>query len=261
MTVAAPTVRRLPRAVPAAIGLAWGVAVVAELTGHAKDVHHGALIEGGHLPMWAALGLFTLAWQLMIAAMMLPSSLPMVQGFRTVTGDQRRSGSLLTAFLGGYASVWTLFGAVAFIGDIFVHRAVDAWPWLHAHPWLIAGGTLVVAGSFQLSSLKDRCLSQCRNPGAFLLRYYRRGERSAFALGLRHGIFCVGCCWALMLVMFGAGVANLWWMAALTALMTYEKAAASGDRAVPVAGAVLLLAGLLVLAHPSWLPPLFAGDV
>jgi predicted metal-binding membrane protein len=138
---------------------------------------------------------------------------------------------------------------------------VDSTPWLQAHSWLIAGGTLLTAGAFQFSALKDRCLSQCRHPGAFLVRHYERGLDGAFRLGRRHGLFCLGCCWALMLLMFAAGVANLWWMAALTALMVYEKTGSQGDRTVPVSGVVLLAWGALVLVHPAWLPAAVAGAV
>jgi predicted metal-binding membrane protein len=133
--------------------------------------------------------------------------------------------------------------------------------WLMAHSWLIAGGVLAMAGVFQFMPLKDRCLRQCRNPGAYLLARYRRGIRSAFALGRGHGWFCVGCCWALMLVMFAAGVASLLWMAALTALMVYEKTGPGGQRVVPVAGLVLIAYAALVLAHPAWLPAAVAGGM
>ena len=105
-----------------------------------------------------------------------------------------------------------------------------------------------MAGAFQFSELKDRCLDKCRHPGAFLLANTTAGRRAAFRLGRRHGLFCAGCCWALMLVAFTLGVANLWWMAALTALMVYEKTAPAGERAVPVAGVVLLAWGAAVLS-------------
>ena len=91
------------------------------------------------------------------------------------------------------------------------------------------------------------------------VRNYERGLPGALALGRRHGLFCLGCCWALVLLMFAAGVANLWWMAGLTALMVYEKTGTGGRRAVPVAGIALLVCAALVLAHPHWLPPLLGG--
>jgi predicted metal-binding membrane protein len=167
----------------------------------------------------------------------------------------------MAAFLAGYAVVWSAFGALAFSGDVVVHDVVDSTPWLAARPWLIAGGVLALAGAFQFSSLKDACLRQCRHPGAYLMRHYERGLGGAFRLGRGHGLFCLGCCWALMLVMFAAGVANLWWMAALTAVMVYEKTGTGGRRAVPVAGLILLGFAALTLAHPAWMPAVLGGAV
>jgi predicted metal-binding membrane protein len=93
--------------------------------------------------------------------------------------------------------------------DLGVHFVVNQTPWLYLHAYVISGGSLVLAGAFQFSPLKDACLRQCRNPGAFMLRHYRRGLGPALLTGLRHGAFCLGCCWALMLVAFAAGIANL----------------------------------------------------
>jgi predicted metal-binding membrane protein len=250
--------RRVPPAVPVAIAAAWLVALVAQVTGRAGLVHHDRLAHS-HLPLWAALGLFLLAWQVMIAAMMMPSSLPMVRLFSVVSANQERPGAAMSAFLGGYALVWSAFGAAAFLGDMVLHHVVDSTPWLGSHQWLVAGGVLALAGAFQFSALKDKCLSECRHPGAFLLQHYRRGVKEAFLLGRRHGMFCLGCCWALMLVGFAAGVASLWWMAALGALMFFEKAGRAGDRIAPVAGwALLALAGLALL-HPPWLAGLLGS--
>jgi predicted metal-binding membrane protein len=249
---------RVPAPVAGAIAVAWALAVGAEISGRGAQLHHDALIEG-RLPYPVALVLFLLAWQAMIAAMMVPSTLPLVRLFVVAAAGQRRPRAAVAAFLGGYALVWTMFGYLAFVGDTVVHATVDATPWLRQHAWLIAGGTLALAGAFQFSALKDRCLEVCRHPGVFLLRHYERGLPAAFRLGRRHGLFCVGCCWALMLVMFAAGVANLWWMAGLTALMVYEKTGTGGRRAVPVAGIALLGCAALVLAHPHWLPAILGG--
>ena len=120
-----------------------------------------------------------------------------------------RRREALAAFLGGYVLVWSVFGLAAFAGDGVVHALVRALPALEERPWLIAGGVLVTAGAFQFTPLKDACLEECRHPAIFLMRNYRRGTRAAFRLGRDHGIFCLGCCWALMLVMFAAGFANL----------------------------------------------------
>lgn len=258
MMIGARRTGGIPPMIPAAIAAAWALAVIAQTTGSARLLHHDALVEGT-LPVWAALALFILAWQAMIAAMMLPSILPLVRTFAIASAQQTRRGEAMLALLAGYAAVWTAFGILAFLGDVALHRFVDRTPWLAAHPWLIAGGILAMAGAFQFTPLKDACLSKCRLPGTYLMRHYRRGAAAAFRLGGGHGLTCVGCCWALMLLMFAAGVAHLWWMAALTAVMVYEKIGRNGKRAVPLVGALLLLWGVLVIAHPFWLPAPVSG--
>jgi predicted metal-binding membrane protein len=237
---------RLPPVVIGAIGAAWVVCVAAQVAGADALLHHDRLITDGPgtLP---ALALFLLAWQVMIAAMMLPSSLPLVRLFRGASSGAPRAGAAMAAFLGGYALVWTGFGALAFGFDMGVHGLVDASPWLREHDWLIGGGVLVLAGVFQFTPLKDACLDGCRHPGQFLIRFYERGVGGGFRLGARHGAFCVGCCWALMLVMFAAGVASLIWMALLTTVMVHEKTRPAGARAVPVTGAALLALASIVL--------------
>ena len=246
--------RRIPVAVPAAIALAWAVAIATEASGSASALHHDGLIEG-NLPHWAALVLFLGSWQLMTAAMMLPSSLPLVRLF-WATSRQRDA---LAALLGGYVLVWSIFGLVAFAGDGVVHAVVHYVPALEERPWLIAGSVLVTAGAFQFTKLKDACLEECRHPAVFLMRGYRRGNGAAFRLGRDHGVFCLGCCWALMLVMFAAGFANLAWMAVLAAVTAYEKAGRHGRRLTPVLGAALVAWGAVVLAHPDWLPAALGG--
>jgi predicted metal-binding membrane protein len=248
--VTASAARLAPRGIPSpivvAIAAAWTASVAAETSGVAGSFHHDSLLEGG--PAFApALLLFLLSWQVMTAAMMLPSSLPLVRMFSAASVGSPRRGRSLAAFLGGYAVVWSAFGALAFLGDASVHAVVDASSWAKDHDWVIAPGVLLLAGAFQFSSLKDACLKACRHPASFLHRHYRRGARGGFSLGARHGIFCVGCCWALMLVMFAAGAANLIWMAALTALMVYEKTRPSGARAVPLTGTILLAVGATLL--------------
>ena len=248
---------RTPLPLLLAIAAAWWIAIIAEETGAAHALHHDALIEGGP-PLWAALLLFLLAWQAMIAAMMLPSSLPLIRLFEVTSRSQERVGRVRGAFLAGYAAIWTGFGAIAFLGDVAVHRTVDATPWLSEREWLIGGTTLALAGAFQFSDLKDKCLAKCRHPAPYLLAHYRRGTAGAFRLGAGHGIFCLGCCWALMLVMFAAGVAMLWWMAALTAVMVYEKTGRYGQQLTRVVGVALLLLAAVAFAHPPWFPSPFS---
>ena len=261
MTAAAAAIARprprTPRPVVLAIAVGWALAVVAELTGTAGALHHDALIEGGP-PLWAALLLFLVAWQAMVAAMMLPSSLPLIRLFEAASRKQVHVRLVRAAFLAGYAAVWTGFGALAFVGDVGLHRTVDAVPWLHERPWLIGGSVLALAGLFQFSDLKDQCLSKCRMPGPYLLSHYRRGVAAGFRRGGGHGLFCLGCCWALMLVMFAAGVAMLWWMAALTAVMVYEKTGRYGRTLTSIVGFALLALSVVALLHPPWFPAPFA---
>jgi predicted metal-binding membrane protein len=238
----------LPRPILAAVAAAWAAAVAAQVVGAAALLHHDALIVDGPSPLLAAL-LFLLAWQVMIAAMMLPSSLPLVRLYSRASASAPARSRALAAFLGGYALVWSAFGALAFAFDAGVHAVVEASPWLHRHEWAIGGLVLALAGGFQFTGLKDACLDKCRHPAQFLMRHYERGAGGGFRLGARHGAFCVGCCWALMLVMFAAGVASLLWMAALTALMIHEKTRPAGARAVPVTGVALLAAASVVLAY------------
>jgi predicted metal-binding membrane protein len=243
----------VPVAVAAAVVAAWLLALVADVGGGQALFNHDALAHSGR-PLWAALGLFLLSWQVMIAAMMLPSSVPMVLLFGDVSAAQQRHGGVMAAFLGGYALVWSAFGAVAFLGDQVLHRVVDATPWLDERPWLIMGGVLVMAGAFQFSPLKERCLNECRHPAQFMFRRYRRGVGAAFRLGRGHGLFCLGCCWALMLVMFAAGVGDFSLMALLAVLMVSEKAGRRGPRVARLAGVALLAFGVLTVSLGAMSP-------
>jgi len=144
---------------------------------------------------------------------------------------------------------------VLFADDGGVHQAVDVLPWLATRPWLVGAVTLGLAGAFQFSALKDRCLTECRHPAAYLLRHYRRGPRNTFRLGWGHGLYCLGCCWALVLVMFAVGVSDLRWMAALAGLMAYEKLGRRGPAVAAAAGVAALALAVLVALHPAWVPP------
>ena len=137
------------------VGTAWLLAAAAELTGHGGLVNHDQLIHGG-LPRPLAMGVFLVAWAVMVAAMMLPSALPLIRLFDRVSAAQPRARSARSAFVASYILVWVGFGAAAFLFDTVVHATVDASPWLLAHASLIAGGTLVVAGLFQLSRSRRR---------------------------------------------------------------------------------------------------------
>lgn len=233
---------------PVVIGTAWMLAIFAQASGRGHSIHHDELLGHG-APNLAPLMLFAAAWQLHIAAMMLPSSMPLIELFGRAARGQPRPGLARAAFVGGYAIVWTLFGAFALAGDSIVHQAVHRTPWLAGRPELLMGGSLLLAGAFQFSRLKDRCLTECRHPAAFIQRYYRRGLGEALKLGTRHGISCLGCCWALMVLMFAVGIANLLWMAPLALLMAAEKTWRRGQLLVRPAGAALLIAGAAVISE------------
>jgi predicted metal-binding membrane protein len=240
---------RVPRAVPVAIALAWAAIIALHVSGHGSSVDHDTLLgPDGHVEVTSVV-VYAAAWITMITAMMLPSAVPLLRLFAGISRSQPRAGLVVAAFVSGYLAVWTVFGWLALGFDTVVHAAVEASPWLHERPQLVLAAVLALAGAFQFSSLKDRCLSTCRHPGAYLLSHYRRGAGSALRIGWDHGLFCLGCCWALMIVAFAAGMTDLRWMAGFTALMTYEKVGRYGDAVARVAGFALI--GLAVAILPS----------
>ena len=232
---------------------AWTLALLAVLTNQSYLINHHYLLEQSHLPVLVALVVFLACWQVMTVGMMLPSSMPMLYMMVHASRRQKHTWAIQAAFLAGYAFVWTAFAVAAFLGDTQVHRLVRSWFWLYTHSWLIGAATFALAGGFQFSPFKERCLKQCRSPFSFFVRYYRKGVGAAWRLGLRHGAFCLGCCWALMLVMFGLGVSSLVWMAVLAGVMVIEKTFPGGQRLSPFIGVALLGLAVLWLVHPAWL--------
>lgn len=228
-----------PLGVLAVIGVGWLLAVAAQLSGQAGLLHHHALIGSGALPLWLAAFAFLGGWQVMVAGMMLPASLPAIRAFRA-----SRAGSLV-GFLVAYALVWTAFGLVAFFGDAGLHRTVHATPWLAVRQWLIEAAVLVVAGAYQFIPWKRRGLAACRHPAPRLSGDDARDD--GFAAGFRHGGDCLASSWALMLLMFAAGFANLAWMAILAAVMTYEATGRHGQRVASLFGAVLVALAVVVV--------------
>jgi predicted metal-binding membrane protein len=233
--------------------MAWTIALVATLTNQNSLIDHHYLLEESHLPVLVALVVFLASWQVMTVGMMLPSSMPLVSLIVHAGRQQRRTQAVPAAFLAGYAVVWTAFALMAFVGDTQIHWLVHHWFWLDTHPWVIGATTFAVADAFQFSPLKGRCLKQCRSSFSFFVCFYRKGVGAAWHLGLRHGAFCLGSCWALMLVMFGIGVGSLVSMAVLTGVILIEKTSPGGQRLSPVIGIILLGLSALWLAHPAWL--------
>jgi predicted metal-binding membrane protein len=216
----------------------WGQSPYGRLLNHdtlsSEDFRHlGVLV------------LIVSGWTLMIIAMMLPTSLPLVALFYRLTRQRDDRTLLVVLLLIGYLSAWTLFGVIALLGDGLLHDALERTPWLNQHAWLIGVGILVLAGLYQFAPLKYACLEKCRTPLSFLTEHWRGSHerRHAFHLGIRHGLFCIGCCWSLMLLMFAVGAGNLGWMFLVGALMAFEKNVPWGRRLSAPLGVLLLCWG------------------
>lgn len=226
--------------------IAWLSLAAWEGSPYGHYLHHDA----GTGAIGIRAGLFTIGWTLMIVAMMLPSSIPLTLTFAAIVGRRSHPGRLVGLLLAGYLAVWAGFGLGAWIVDRGIHTAADAVPWLAEYPQLIMGGTFLAAGLWQFSPLRDRCLDECRSPLGFVMnRWQGRAERrESFAMGVAHGAFCVGCCWSLMLVMFGVGLASVPAMLGLGALTAVERNLPRGRRLTRPLGVVLILAAVHAVA-------------
>ena len=190
----------------------------------------------------------------MLAAMMLPTALPVLWLFGRVAGRRGGAGRLVAVAAAGYLAAWAGFGLVAHLADAEVAAGVRQSAWLTFNGWALGAAVLALAGAFQFSGLKRRCLERCRSPLALVMQHWRgaRPLREAWGLGLAHGLFCVGCCWALMLIMFVVGTGNVGWMLALALVMAVEKNLASGRRlSAPVGVALLAWSGAVVALHAA----------
>ncbi len=192
--------------------------------------------------------LYVGGWVLMLTAMMLPTTLPLLETYRRLTQRRADRWQLLGLVVAGYLSVWFGFGIAAHIADLALHEALAGSSWLTFNGWAIGAIVVALAGAFQFSALKYRCLDKCRATLSFVMEHWRgRRERTqAFRMGWRHGVFCVGCCWALMLLMFVVGTGNVGWMLLLGAVMAAEKNVPWGHRLRAPLG-VALVAGAVAI--------------
>jgi predicted metal-binding membrane protein len=199
-----------------------------------------AMATGAGPTGWA---LYLLMWGVMMVAMMYPSSVPLVRMYyRTLDGRGRGERLLrVGAFLGSYTLLWTAVGVVPLAVNyvIPVSRAAASGAFL--------GTTLLLLAAYQLSPYKERCLDHCRTPLGFLLTHSRPGVRGAARMGLDHGTYCLGCCWALFAFMVVVGTMNLVWMAGITLVLSVERTVSWGDRLARVVGVVAGVAGVAVL--------------
>ncbi len=241
------------------ITLAWIALWIWERSPYGRYLDHDQLgsidLESGGVVLAATL--YIAGWTLMTFAMMLPTTLPLLNIFRRLTAQRPDRGQLVTLVISGYLAAWMGFGIAAHLGDWVVHELVENIQWLGTNAWAIGAMTLLAAGGFQFTRLKYRCLDKCRTPLSFVTEHWRgrHDHRNALMLGVNHGIFCVGCCWALMLLMFGVGVGNVGWMLALGAIMAIEKNTPWGRSiSAPLGVGLLGWGALIVLSHSGAWP-------
>jgi len=231
---------RLPPGVVAAVVAAWALLAAAQLT-HARVLDHDALFESRQNE-WVGVVGFVVAWQAMVAAMMLPGSFSVI---RARAADDAGLGR----FLVGFAAVWTAFALAALNVDSVVHRVVDQTSWLAARPHLVLGGLFLVVGVLEMAPVTQRSLGACRDWGD---GHHAGPHTGAFRDGLRYGQWCVSCDGALMFLMFGAGKGSLAWMIGLTVMMTVPRHPAVRAEVPRVIGAALVAVGVgLVVAGLS----------
>jgi len=190
-------------------------------------------------------------WAGMMVAMMLPSAMPMILTFAAVSRNRRRQERPyvpVTIFLAGYVAIWTGFSLLAAIAQWFLHRQALLSPAMASTSAWLGGLLLLAAGVFQFTPLKHACLTQCRAPFDFIMTHWREGAGGAFRMGLEHGLFCAGCCWALMGLLFVAGVMNILWIAALSLIVGLEKLLPRGLWLSSATGVILTAWGAWLIA-------------
>ena len=227
------------------IGLAWVYLLreAAAMQAMADETRrHAAMgMAGMTMRTWGVtdgVALFVM-WTVMMIGMMLPSTSPVIllvlNSYRVRRDGQASLAAVM--FVGGYALVWTAFSALAAGGQVALHRAAILSEDMRLGSAAVSGVVLLIAGIYQWLPIKNRCLTQCRTPLSFLTQRWRPGVQGAFEMGVRHGTYCVGCCWLLMVLLFVLGVMNLIWIAVLAAVVLLEKLSARGVLVSRLAGA------------------------
>ncbi len=224
--------------------IAW--AYTFYLSGTGMGMGDGMGMTMADMRSWSAadFGLMFAMWAVMMVAMMAPSAAPMLLMFAAVNRKRREREAPYVPtgiFLAGYVIVWTVFAAAATGGNWGLHQASLLSSMMGASTSGYLGGALLLAaGAFQWSPLKYACLKQCRTPMGFMMTSWRDGPRGALRMGLEHGTYCLGCCWALMLLLFVLGIMNLVWIAALAAFVLAEKVAPKAEWASRATGVLLV---------------------
>jgi predicted metal-binding membrane protein len=212
---------------------------------------------GLDLTMGLAAPLFLATWVAMMVAMMFPAAAPMILLFDRVERGKREAGRSYVPtvyFVGAYLAIWTVFGVLAFALAGGVERLADDADWITGQWARIGGVLLIAAGLYQLTPLKDVCLSKCQSPMSFLMTSWRDGKAGAVKMGLLHGGYCVGCCWLLFVILLPLGVMNVAAMIVIALLVFGEKTLPVGHRLARVAALVLVVYGAVVILYPDAFP-------
>jgi predicted metal-binding membrane protein len=237
--------------------IGWGLVVWQSGSGHSMSMS----MHGGHMGLDLTAGmaapLFLGMWVAMMVAMMFPAAAPMILFFDRVERGKRDAGRsyVPTAyFVGAYLAVWTVFGVLAFaLATLVDNLAADA-SWLSDEWARLAGVLLIAAGLYQLTPLKDVCLSKCRSPMSFLMTSWRDGKVGAVQMGLLHGAYCLGCCWLLFVILLPLGVMNVAAMVVIALFVFGEKVLPVGSRLARTGAVVLVVLGVVVTLFPDALP-------
>ncbi len=224
---------------------------------NAMSAMNGAMSAPAGLTMGMSAALFLAIWIAMMVAMMFPSAAPMVLMFNAIANGKRQRGQAYTptwVFVAGYLLVWTLAGIVAYLAALGLDALAARSMFLMDNAGRIGGALLVLAGIYQLTPLKNACLTTCRTPTQFLMTSWRDGNGGALRMGIAHGAYCFGCCWLLFAILFPLGMMNIAVLALITALIFAEKVFPAGYRISAIAGVALILYGALVIFSPALLP-------
>ncbi len=254
---------RQRRAVLAALlglsAISWAV-VLWQAAGiqHAPGDMAGGMASGAAgLTMGMTAPIFLATWVVMMAAMMLPSAAPMILMFDAIQAGKARGGRPTVptwVFVGGYLVVWAAFGVVAYAAALLASAISDASPDLAMLAPRVGGAVIVAAGLYQLTPLKQACLSKCRTPTQFVMGSWRDGLPGTFRMGVEHGTYCLACCWLLFVILFPLGIMNIAAMAVVALLVLAEKTLPVGRRISQLIGIALIAVGLAIVLLPSLLP-------
>ena len=216
-------------------------------------------VMDGEMSLTMGMGapLFVALWIAMMVAIMFPTAAPMILMFNRIHSERRARGQSFVPswlFVAAYILVWSVTGVAAYGLAVAGDELAGQWMWVMDNAARIGGVVLIGAGVYQLSPLKDTCLGKCRSPMSFILMAWRDGYGGSFRMGLEHGVFCLGCCWLLFLILFPLGMMNIAVLAGITALIFAEKSTAWGRQIARGAALALVVYGAVVVFVPEALP-------